>query len=119
MVNRCLNPDCRMEFRLLNAGDLYAYESRRSDTEFFWLCSTCASRLELYVDALGSVSVRARNAVERMPPPHPDGGLRLVSRSSRPLPRPETVPAGERKPPLPVGHGPFYSPFHVRGAVHR
>jgi hypothetical protein len=37
MIERCVNPTCRTEFNLLNAGDHYAYDRRSADTEFFWL----------------------------------------------------------------------------------
>jgi hypothetical protein len=47
MVNRCVNPACHAEFKLLNAGDLYAHESRSSSTEFFWLCTACADSFDL------------------------------------------------------------------------
>jgi hypothetical protein len=96
MVNRCVNPACREEFKLLNAGDLYAHERRSSSTEFFWLCATCAGSFDLYLDPAGCVSVRPRNAANRAQLPNPDGNLRLVSRSKKPAPRPQTIPSGER-----------------------
>jgi hypothetical protein len=96
MVNRCVNPVCREEFKFLNAGDLYARESRSSSTEFFWLCATCADSFGLYLAPAGRVSVRPRSAANRAQPPHPDGDLRLVSRSSKPAPRPEAAPSAAR-----------------------
>jgi hypothetical protein len=96
MVNRCVNPACREEFKLLNAGDLYAHERRSYGTEFFWLCATCASRFDVYLDPADGVSVRPRSIANRAQPPHPDGDLRLVSHSRRPAPRPQTAPSGER-----------------------
>lgn len=95
MVNRCINPACREEFKLLNAGDLYAHERRSSGTEFFWLCSTCAAKFDLYLDYAGCVSVRPRSKASQARPPRPENDLRLVSRSSRPAPRPHTMPSGE------------------------
>ena len=96
MVNRCSNRDCRAEFKVLNGGDLYAYERRSADTEFFWLCSVCASGYDLYLDPKGRIEVRARNPAHQGRPPHPDGSLRLISRSIRPTLRPNTMPSGVR-----------------------
>jgi hypothetical protein len=119
MVNRCLNPDCRTEFKLLNAGDLYAYERRSADTEFFWLCSACACKFDLYLDSSGRVAVRARNVLNRASPPTLDGHLRLVSRSAKPMPRPQTIPSDERSTSFASGAGSLFSDFRVRGATHR
>jgi len=96
MVNRCVNPACQEELKLLNAGDLYACERRSFDTEFFWLCAACAGSFSVYLDPAGAVSVRPRGAANRAQPPHPDCNLRLVSHSRKAAPRPQTVPAGER-----------------------
>jgi len=96
MVNRCSNPDCRVEFDVLSPGDLYAYERRSADTEFFWLCSACAARYDLHLDAAGRISLRAGDAVHHGSPPHAGGKLRLVTRSKRSTPRLQTVPSGDR-----------------------
>jgi len=96
MVNRCGNRDCHAEFKVLNGGDLYAYERRSFDTEFFWLCAVCASRYDLYLDPQGCVSLRVHSRIHQGPPPHPDGNLRLISRSTRPTRRPDSMPSGER-----------------------
>jgi hypothetical protein len=95
MVNRCVNPACREELKLLNAGNLYAHESRSSSTEFFWLCARCAGSFDLYLDPAGGISVRPRNATNRAQPPNPDGHLRLVSRSRNSALRPQRIPSGE------------------------
>src|ERR1039458_5060335 len=95
MVNYCVNSDCREELKVLNAGDLYALERRSADTEFFWLCSACASRFDMYFDLAGRVSVRQRSEHKRARPPHPDGHLRLVSRSIKRTPWSHAVPDGE------------------------
>jgi hypothetical protein len=95
MVNHCINPDCRVEFDVLSSGDLYAYERRSVDTEFFWLCSECAARNDLYLDAAGCISLRARGAAHHGSPPHPGSKLRLVTRSKRSMPRLQTVPSGD------------------------
>jgi hypothetical protein len=60
MVKCCVNPDCGTEFKLFNAGELYALESRSADTEFFWLCPACESLLIPCIDSKGDVSVKAR-----------------------------------------------------------
>jgi len=119
MVDRCVNPECRAEFRLLSAGDLYAHERRSADTEFFWLCSTCASKFDLYLDPSGCVSVKARCAIRKTAPPSPDGDLRLVSRSTQPAHRPPTLPSSERAKSAAVRGGSFFSNSHVRGASRR
>jgi hypothetical protein len=96
MVNHCTNPDCRVEFDVLSSGDLYAYERRSVDTEFFWLCSECAARHDLYLGAAGCISLRARGAVHHGSPPQPGSKLRLVTRSKRSSPRLQTVPSGDQ-----------------------
>jgi hypothetical protein len=108
MVNRCVNPACREEFKLLNAGDLYAHEKRYANTEFFWLCSSCTSRFDLRLDPLGRVTLRPRG--DRVLPPHPDGNLRLISRAVRPA-RPNAVPSGERASRYVFGVGPLPEVF--------
>jgi hypothetical protein len=119
MVNRCVNPACHEEFKLLNAGDLYAHERRSTGTEFFWLCATCAASFDLYLDPEGSVTVRARSATSRAQPPHPDGYLRLVSRSRKPAPRPHTMPSGERTFSFVFDADPISSAFRARGGIGR
>jgi hypothetical protein len=96
MVSQCTNPDCREEFDVLSPGDLYAYERRSADTEFFWLCSACAMCHDLFVDAAGRISLRMRGAVHLGSPPHGGGKLRLVTRSRRSTPREQTLPSGDR-----------------------
>jgi len=96
MVNCCVNPVCRAEFKLLNTGDLYAYERPTADTEFFWVCSACGPEVNLHLDARGGVSVRPRSDINRAQPPHPDGHLRLVARPMKRLPWYHTIPYGER-----------------------
>jgi hypothetical protein len=119
MVNRCVNPACREEFKLLNAGDLYAHESRSSSTEFFWLCATCAGSFDLYLEPAGGVSVRSQNATNRIQPPNPESHLRLVSRSKKPVPRPRTVPSGERAFSFVFDADLYSYPFRTRGGIDR
>jgi hypothetical protein len=119
MVNRCVNPACHEEFKLLNAGDLYAHERRSTGTEFFWLCATCAASFDLYLDPAGSVSISPRSTINRAQPPHPDGYLRLVSRSRKPVPRPHTMPSGERTFSFVFDAGPLSSAFRQRGGTDR
>jgi len=95
MVNRCCNPECRAEFKLLTGGEIYALERRSADTEFFWLCSACAAKFALHLDPKGRVTVRVQGVIHRAPPPHPDDNLRLISRMMRS--RPNTMPSGERE----------------------
>jgi len=95
MVNCCVNPACHTEFKLLSCGDLYALE-RRFSAEFFWLCSACASRFDLYLDGMGCVSVRPRGDKGQGHPPQPDPNFRVVARAVRRVPWRHAIPAGER-----------------------
>ncbi len=103
----------------MNAGDLYAHERRTADTEFFWLCATCAATHDLHLDPAGGVSVRPRHADHRSQPPNPDSHLRLVSRSSKPAPRPHSMPSGERTFSLVFDVDPFFTAFRARGGLNR
>ena len=96
MVECCVNPACRTEFKLLSNGDLYAFERQSTNTEFFWICSSCASQFDLCLDASGLVSLRPRAFRGTARPPHPDGDLRLVSFAVRRMSWLQTTPAGER-----------------------
>jgi hypothetical protein len=115
MVKRCVNLRCREEFKLLNGGDLYALERRSANTEFFWLCSACACAYELSLDLTGCVSVRELSLVHRVPPPHPDANLRLISRMMRL--RPNTLPSGERASSFVSIVERFSSDFRMRGGL--
>jgi hypothetical protein len=115
MVKRCVNSSCHEEFKLLNGGDLYALERRSVNTEFFWLCSACARVFELYLDPMGTVLVRNGSLIHRVPPPHPDVNLRLISRMTRP--RPNTMPSGERESTFVSVDEPFSATFRMRGGL--
>lgn len=78
MVRCCINSACHAEFTVLSGGAVYAYERPSADTEFFWLCSACAPKFELYLDSKGCVLVRERNNLIHPQPPDPDRRLRLV-----------------------------------------
>lgn len=117
MVAHCVNPGCRKEFKLLNAGDLYAHEKRHSDTEFFWLCSDCTSEFYLCLDPTGGVRLRLRG--ERGLPPHPDGSLRLVSRAAKPAARLQGIPAGEQASSDVFAVGPLLRMYRARGISER
>lgn len=119
MVNRCVNPDCRTEFKVLSSGDLYAYERRWADTEFFWLCSACSPRYDLYLDPAGRVSMRPRSAIDHRPPADPDRNLRLITRSTRSMPRLQTVPSSERAPSYEEGVVRFWSDLYILDPLHR
>jgi hypothetical protein len=114
MVNHCVNPACREEFKVLNAGDLYAHETRSADTEFFWLCSTCVSVHDLRLDPMGRVWLRPRG--DQVQPPHPDGYLRLVSRVIKPNGRLHAMPSGERSASQMFVVGPLPDVFRARAA---
>jgi hypothetical protein len=97
MVQHCLNPACRREFQLLHAGDLYALERGSADTEFFWLCSDCACRFDLTVDVSGVVRLSEHGEPRLTSRTARDGELRLISRCSRPAPRPDSRPTSEKR----------------------
>jgi hypothetical protein len=108
MVSHCVNPTCRTEFQLFNTGEIYAHERPTADTKFFWLCSACGPKVELYLDPGGCVSVRPRSDVNRPQPPHPEGYLRLVARPMKRIPWHYTIPSSERAS-FGFGIGGFYS----------
>ena len=117
MVAHCVNPGCRKEFKLLNAGDLYAHETRHSDTEFFWLCSGCTSQFDLCLDPTGGVRLKLRG--ERAFPPHPDGSLRLVSRGVKPTPRLQGIPSREEASSRLFSVGPLPKRYRARSILER
>ena len=78
MVKRCINPECRNEFRRLRSGELYALENGSLDTRFVWLCGECASRFAVNMDAAGSVCVGERSGVARTTSEDYRTRLRLV-----------------------------------------
>jgi len=79
MVSHCVNPGCRIEFKPFHGGYLYAHERRSADTEFFWLCSVCASQISPCLDPDGRIAVMLRSVCRRSQPPHADGYIRMVS----------------------------------------
>lgn len=118
MVNRCVNPHCRLEFKVLSSGDLYAHERHPEATEFYWLCSTCAAHYDLYLDRSGRVSIRARGTTHHHGlPPHGDSKLRLVTRTSRSVPRLQTIPSSEQSSSFAAGAGPFFPESSIRGGL--
>jgi hypothetical protein len=119
MVKSCVNSACREEFKLLNAGDLYSREWHSADTEFFWICSACASMFDLVIDAMGCVSVTPRGKTDRKQPPHPNGHLRLISRAVKPVCRPDTLPSGEQARSFVFGAGPFAPRSRLRSGLSR
>ncbi len=80
MINRCVNPECGIELKVFNSGNLYALDRRSADTEFFWLCPTCTLVTVLQLDPDGSVVVKPRSDEEHRQPPHPNNRLRLIPR---------------------------------------
>jgi len=117
MVKQCVNATCHEEFKLLNGGDLYALERRSANTEFFWLCPTCAGEFELYLDPMGHVATQERSVIHRVPPPNPDANLRLISHLTRP--RTDTRPSGERASTFTAIDERFSSDFRMRGGMER
>src|ERR1039457_956402 len=81
IVKCCVNRDCRAEFNHLDGGDLYAFERQCADTEFFWLCSACASQFDLYLDPTVCVSLRPKG--DKGQAPHPRSEERRVGKECR------------------------------------
>lgn len=94
MLNRCVNPACRTELRLLNSANLYALERPDAVTDYFWICSNCASTLIPVLDSMGIVSLKHREDSHPTNPPHPASTLRLVAHARRHMPWQHTVPTG-------------------------
>jgi len=94
MMNRCVNPACRTELKLLNSGDLYALERPLAASDYFWLCSKCASKLIPILDSMGIVSLKPREDNPTVTPPHATCVLRLVAHARRHMSWRHTVPAG-------------------------
>ena len=115
MIKCCVNPACRVEFKHFMGGDLYALERRSAAIEFFWLCPACACLFEMYLDPVGYVSVRAGSLIHRVPPPHSDASLRLISHLMRP--RPDTMPSGKRTSSSVSIVEPFSSDFRMRSGL--
>jgi hypothetical protein len=94
MINQCVNPACRIEFRLFNSGDLYAIDRPHGYPEYFWVCSTCASQFNVSVDPMGFVSLRPRSERDQEHSADPHVILRLVAHAARHMPWRRSVPAG-------------------------
>ena len=78
MVSHCINPTCNAEFKKLTTGDLYAFETRSSNTEFFWLCSACVPLVNLFLDLTGGVAVRDKLTTRLQQKQNADSQLRRV-----------------------------------------
>jgi hypothetical protein len=76
MIKRCINSECRNEFRHLHAGNLYALDRGVSDTQFVWMCADCAPKLAIAIDAAGTISLQGR-----MPTTQSGSGSRTVPAS--------------------------------------
>lgn len=108
MVKHCINPACQAEFKLFHTGYLYAHEKPKHDTEFFWLCSPCATHATPYLDDAGDVRVRPRLRGTAFLPPRQSGDLRIVSGPPQRMPWRSNVPANES---VPVTTGPATMPI--------
>lgn len=117
MVQHCFNPACSREFQLLHAGDLYALEWQSADTEFFWLCSDCASGFALLLDESGVVRLSRQGEPREGNRTSLHGELRLISRCARPACRPDTRPTAERKYSFVYGAEPHLSGYRSRAWI--
>lgn len=79
MVKRCINPECRNEFRNLRSGELFALENDSVDTRFVWLCEKCTPKYAVNMDAAGAVSVGERSDAARTTSQDFRTRLRLIS----------------------------------------
>ena len=104
MVKRCINPECRNEFRHLGSGELYALENGCVDTRFVWLCGQCATRYAVNMDAAGAIAVGERAGVARTTSQDFRTRLRLIcaGRSHSPWHRSELVPWATAAPDEPT-----------------
>ena len=64
MTSRCFNPTCGTPFRYFRSGKIFAISSasrknETGDTEYFWLCGTCAATFNISVSAAGTVMLEA------------------------------------------------------------
>jgi len=67
MLSKCVNPECFATFRYLHEGKLFKLECndprlkdlavRPSNSEYFWLCSSCADHMTV-VFHKGQITVR-------------------------------------------------------------
>ena len=103
MVKHCINAVCKAEFKLFHTGYLYAHERPKHDTEFFWLCSDCATQVAPYIDETNEVRVRPRARGTSFLPPRQGGDLRIVSGPPRRIPWRQNAPANEPQPPMMAG----------------
>ena len=94
MVNCCINPVCRTEFRLLSSGDLYAIEIPSAETEFLWMCAGCASRFNLSLDSAGNLALIPKGRSALGSPPQLQARLHLVAHTRRHIPWRNEIPAG-------------------------
>ena len=94
MVNCCVNPACRTEFRLLDDGDVYAIGRPSSESEFFWMCANCASRFDLSLDASGNLALTRKGDSDQSHPLQRQARLRLVAHTRRHMPWRNGFPAG-------------------------
>ncbi len=94
MVNSCVNPACRTQFRLLKSGDLSAVEGPATKTESFWICSNCASSFKPCIDADGKVSIDFREDGAQERSPQLQVSYRLVIHARRHMPWRHDVSAG-------------------------
>ncbi len=79
MVEQCVNPDCQQEFKRSTSGELYALDRLSAETEFFWLCSICASHFVVCLEPEGRVGMRSRAEFISLQQADPERHLRLVS----------------------------------------
>lgn len=94
MLNRCINPICRAEFKLLGSGDFYKLELRAANREFFWICPECSERFDLSLDEMNRVTVRPRSDRNVTCSLNPEANLRLMAHTERPM---KAFPGGERE----------------------
>jgi len=104
MVKRCINPECRNEFRHLGSGELYALENGLVDTRFVWLCGECVTRYGVTIDAAGVIAVGERCSFARTSSQDFRTRLRLIcaGRSHSPWHRSGLMPWSAAVPDEPL-----------------
>lgn len=88
MTAKCANPSCARPFLYFRSGKIYLIdsfssndggspESARKNTEYFWLCGSCAQEMQVTLDRNGEI------VVERIgvPSPGPQSATRKIVRA--------------------------------------
>ncbi|AXC12740.1 hypothetical protein ACPOL_3455 [Acidisarcina polymorpha] len=84
MIDRCFNPDCRLQLHYLRDGRVVRVITRKGETdvlEHFWLCGLCYAAHDFTFSPSGEVKLEAKSSLRRrgvedvilLMPTHPTG----------------------------------------------